>query len=589
MAESKKTEEILQGVAASPGVAHGEVFVIHQKDLEISALELPEERVPAEIVRFEQTLLDTRKEILKVRAEVAERLGEGEALIFDAHLMVLDDAALIQETIHMVEQTRLNAEHCYHQVAERYIEAFSALGDEYIKERMADIRDVTRRVLTNLLGQQAQNLYELTAERIVASEDVAPSDAAQLENSKVIGVVTDAGSRTSHAVIMARSLRIPAVVGLHDVTSRVHSGDYVLVDGYDGIVIINPGEETLFRYGQLKQERLTIQRTFEQSSLLPAKTTDGKTLKVLGNIGGPEECDSVLSNGGEGVGLYRTENLFLIGDKFPTEEEQFQAYRRAVEAIQPHPVVIRTLDMGGDKSISSFHFTEEETNPFMGFRAIRFCLEHTDVFKDQLRAILRASAFGDVRIMYPMISSVEELHMANTVLDEAREELRQRKAAFDDKTQIGSMIEIPSAAVIADLLAGECDFFSIGTNDLIQYLLAVDRVNDRIAHLYQPNHPAVIRILDQIISAAKRRKIKVGVCGEMAADPIYVPLLFGLGADDISATSTSLPEIKYMLRRMKFKDAQALARKVVALDDPEKIYMTLSKFYADLMGDIIHG
>lgn len=583
---NNKQEEIVQGVAASPGVAHGEVFVIHQRDLEIPVLELESTYIPREIERFERTLFETRKEILRVRNEVAERLGEGEAKIFDAHLLVLEDTALIDETIRQVEETHYNVEHCYSEVAQRYIDVFAALDDEYIKERMTDIRDVTRRVLQNLLGQTAQNLYEMTSERVVASEDVSPSDAAQLEGSKVIAVVTDAGSRTSHAVIMARSLKIPAVVGLHDITKRLSSGDYVLVDGYDGTVIINPGEKTLFRYGKLKQERLNIQKAFEKNSLLPATTLDGKTLKVFGNIGGPEECPAVLGNGGGGVGLYRTEAMFIGSDRFPSEEEQFQAYRRVVEAMQPNPVIIRTLDLGGDKMVSSFHFTQEEENPFMGFRAIRFCLEHRDIFKDQLRAILRASAFGDVRIMYPMISSVEELIQANRILEEAREELRNRHAAFDEKVQVGSMIEIPSAVIVADLLAEHCDFFSVGTNDLIQYLLAVDRVNDRIAHLYQPNHPAVVRMLSHLMEAAQAKKIPVGVCGEMAADPIYVPLLYGLGADSISVTPTSLPEVKYLLRRMKFKDAQALAKKVAKLTDPEAIYMTLSSFYAQLMGDL---
>lgn len=583
---TNKKEEVLQGVAASPGVAHGEVFVIHQRDLEIPVLELEPAYIPREIERFERTLFETRKEILRVRNEVAERLGEGEAKIFDAHLLVLEDTALIDETIRQIEETHHNVEHCYAQVAQHYIEVFAALDDEYIKERMTDIRDVTRRVLQNLLGQTAQNLYELTSERIVASEDVSPSDAAQLEGSKVIGVVTDAGSRTSHAVIMARSLKIPAVVGLHDVTKRLNSGDYVLVDGYDGTVIINPGEETLFRYGKLKQERQNIQKAFEKNSLLPATTLDGKTLKVYGNIGGPEECSGVLGNGGAGVGLYRTESLFISRDKFPTEEEQFQVYRRAVEAMQPNPMIIRTLDLGGDKMVSSYQYAQEEENPFMGFRAIRFCLEHTDVFKDQLRAILRASAFGEVQIMYPMISSVEELLRANQVLEEAREELRNRHAAFDENIKIGSMIEIPGAALVADLLAEHCDFFSIGTNDLIQYLLAVDRVNDRIAHLYQPNHPAVVRTLERIMDVAREHKVPVGVCGEMAADPIYVPLLYGLGAESISVTPASLPEIKYLLRRMKLKEAQALAKKVARLSDPESIYMTLSAFYAKVMGDL---
>ncbi|WOO41398.1 phosphoenolpyruvate--protein phosphotransferase [Rubellicoccus peritrichatus] len=583
----QKAEKILRGVAASPGVAHGEVFVILQKEHDIPIFQVEDALHSQEVARFEEALSRTHHQIASVRNEVAKRLGEEEAKIFDAHLMVLEDKALIDEVISEMEDTGYNVEYCFRSVCERFIEAFSTLQDEYIRERVADIRDVEKRVLDNLLGETSNSLAEMAADRIIASEDIAPSDAAELEQARVLGIVTDAGSRTSHTVIMARSLSIPAVVGLHDVTQRLMTGDYIIVDGYEGLVIINPTEATLYRYGELKEERKNIQKVFRSSAQKPAETQDKHTLPVYANIGSLEDCDEIREAGGEGVGLFRTEALFMKADGFPTEEEQFQIYHQVAQRLNPLPVVIRTLDLGGDKYTSAMAFGDPESNPFMGFRAVRFCLEHQDVFKDQLRAILRASAFGNVRIMYPMISGVQELLQANAVLDEAKDELRERKAAFDENTKVGSMIEIPSAAVTADLLAQHCDFFSIGTNDLIQYLLAVDRVNDRIAHLYNPNHPAVLRTLAQIMEAGNKAKIPVGICGEMATDPLYVPLLFGLGAHEISATASALPEIKFMLRQIKLKDAQDLAKDVLNESEPDAIADMLETFYLNHMEHVV--
>lgn len=583
----QKTEKTLRGVAASPGVAHGEVFVILQKEHDIPIFQVEDALHSQEVARFEEALSRTHHQISSVRNEVAKRLGEEEAKIFDAHLMVLEDKALIEEVISEMEDTGYNVEYCFRSVCERFIDAFSSLEDEYIRERVSDIRDVEKRVLDNLLGETSTSIVEMAAERIIVSEDIAPSDAAELGQARVVGIVTDAGSRTSHAVIMARSLQIPAVVGLHDVTQRLATGDYILVDGYEGLVIINPTEETLYRYGELKEERQNIQKIFRSSAQKPAHTLDKHTLPVYANIGSLEDCEGIQAAGGEGVGLFRTESIFMKADGFPTEEEQFQIYHRVAQSLDPLPVVIRTLDLGGDKYTSAMAFGEPESNPFMGFRAIRFCLENQGVFKEQLRAILRASAFGNVRIMYPMISGVQELIEANAVLDEAKEELRQRKAAFDENTLIGSMIEIPSAAITADLLAKHCDFFSIGTNDLIQYLLAVDRVNDRIAHLYDPNHPAVLRTLFQIMESGRKANIPVSVCGEMATDPLYVPLLFGLGAHEISATASSLPEIKFLLRQIKLKDAQNLAKAVLEESEPEAIADKLEMFYLKHMEHVV--
>ncbi len=586
-----KKEVVLQGIAASPGVAHGPSFVFLQKELEIPLYQVDEVNRASEIKRFEAALMDTRGQISKVRQEVAAKLGEAEAQIFDAHLLVLDDRALIEETIEEQKETGFNIEYCFHAVAKRYIEAFGNIDDEYIKERVTDIRDVTKRLLQTLMGQSGSSLNRIGGPKVVVSEDLAPSDTASIEKGSVLAIVTDAGSRTSHAVIMARSLQVPAVVGLHDVTQKVENNETLLVDGYDGLVIINPSEQTLFRYGRIQQKRQTIQRVFEGVLALPSQTLDGRPFKLVANIAGPEDIEGVLKNGGEGVGLFRMEGVFIKGDKFPPEEEQFQIYRQVVESLKPRPVVIRTLDLGGDKRVSGLYFVENEANPFMGFRAIRFCLEHKELFKDQLRAILRASAFGKVRIMYPMISGVQELTQANQVLQEAKQELRARQQDFDPTVEIGSMIEIPSAAATADLLAEHCQFFSIGTNDLIQYMLAVDRVNDRIAHLYEPTHPAILRTIRSITETAKARNIKVSVCGEMAGDPLYVPLLLGLGADELSMAASILPEVKFFLRNIKMSEAEELAREALREAEPKVTYNRLRRFYNERMESVLkqHG
>lgn len=580
-------EMVLRGVAASPGVAHGRAFVLLQNELEIPRYEIAPAQVEKELARFSQARTQARGQIAQLRTEVAGRLGEDEARIFDAHMMVLEDKALIDETAAEIRESRANVEYCFKQVTNRFIEAFSSMNDEYLKERVTDIEDVARRVLRILLGQTAENIMGLIAERIIVSEDITPSDAAGLEKGKVLGVVTDSGSRTSHAVIMARSLNVPAVVGLHDASSRIHNDAYLLIDGYDGVVVINPSEDTLQRYGQLRDERQSIQRIFDESARERAVTLDNQPLSIGANIGGAEDCDSALHYGAEGVGLYRTEALFMAQDGFPLEEVQYQAYRAAAECFSPHPVIIRTLDLGGDKQVTAMAHIGREDNPFMGFRAIRFCLEHPHIFKEQLRAILRASAHGKVKIMYPMICSVSELVAANALLAEAKEELRARGIDFDDKIEVGTMIEIPAAITIADLLARHCQFFSVGTNDLIQYLLAVDRVNDRIAHLYDPAHPAVVRALAQIMKVANEHKVHIGVCGEMAADPLFVPLLFGLGADGISASAGALPEIKYLVRSMKLEDAKKMAACVVQESEPERIRTILNDFYEKHMSHVL--
>jgi phosphotransferase system enzyme I (PtsI) len=580
METSAKEELVVQGISASQGIAYGQIFLYEKSDVEVPFYQVDPNKRVAEIARFEQALLTTRQQIAKIQDEVEKNLGVDEARIFDAHLMVLEDQALIGETIREFEKTGRNIETCFNQVASRYIKAFDEIDDEYLRERAGDLRDVAQRVLQNLLGQAINNLSRLADKRVVVANDISPSDSASIDRSQALGIVTDTGSKTSHAVIVARSMRIPAVVGVRDLTKKAHNGDWAIVDGYEGIVVLNPSEQTLFRYGKIQIQKKSFEQRLLEASRQPAITLDGVPITLMANIEKVDETAQAKEFAAEGVGLFRTEYIYLNSARIPTEQEQFLAYKAVAEALAPHPVVIRTLDLGGDKPMASApELFPKEDNPFMGFRAIRFCLEHVNLFKDQLRAILLASSYGNVRIMYPMISGVEELARANAVLDECKAELKQRGQPFDEKISVGSMIEIPSAAVTSDLLARKCDFFSVGTNDLIQYMLAIDRVNDRIAHLYEPTHPAILRMLKHIVEQAHLANIKVAVCGEMAGDPVFAPLLLGLGVDELSMSSTLLPAVKYLVRAMKLSDAKALVEETLTLDDPKKIYAKFDEFY----------
>lgn len=580
--QKPKQELIVRGIAASQGISFGQIFVYIQTIIEVPVYEVEKDKRPAEIARLEQALMVTRQQIQKIMSEVEKNLGPDEARIFDAHLLVLEDQALVTETVRELEKTGTNIETCFNRIAQRYIKAFEEIDDEYLRERGCDIRDVAQRVLNNLLGRTGQNLGRLVEKRIVVANDISPSDAAGIDSSQALGIVTDSGSKTSHAVIVARSMKIPAVVGLRDFTTKVEPGDWVIVDGYEGLVILNPREATLFRYGQIQGQKKSYEQRLFEANRLPAVTLDGVKLTLRANIEKVDEVALVREYHAEGVGLFRTEFLYLGAPDAPTEEQQYAAYRELAEALAPAPVVIRTLDLGGDKPAQSqAHLFPKENNPFLGYRAIRFCLDQPDLFKQQLRAILRASAHGNVHLMYPMISGRDELARANAVLDECKAELGAEKVAFNKDIRVGSMIEIPSAAMTADLLARDCDFFSIGTNDLIQYLIAIDRVNDRIAHLYEPTHPAVLRTLRHVVVEAHRAKIKVSVCGEMAGDPMFTALLFGLGVDELSMTPPLLPAAKNILRNMKMSDARALAQMAMAMSSPKDINALCERFVSE--------
>ena len=574
-----KTETTVQGIPASQGIAYGQAFLYLQSDVEVPAYQVEPGKRMEEIARFEQAIVATRQQIQKIMSAVDKNLGADEAQIFDAHLLVIEDQALISETIREFETTGRNVETCFNKVSQRYIKAFAEIDDEYLRERAGDIRDVAQRVLQNLLGHSSQSLSQLVEKRVVVANDISPSDAAGIDSSQALGIVTDSGSKTSHAVIVARSMKVPAVVGVRDLTKQIQPGDWVLVDGYEGLVILNPTQQTLFRYGQIQLQKKGFEQRLMEANRRPAVTLDGVTVTLRANIEKVDESALVKEYIADGVGLFRTEFLYLNAGIIPSEEAQYQSYKAVAEALAPAPVVVRTLDLGGDKPMAGHaHLFPKEDNPFLGYRAIRFCLDHPDIFKSQLRAILRASAHGDIRLMYPMISGREELARANVVLAECKEELKSKKIAFNPKLQVGTMIEIPSAAVTADLLAKDCDFFSIGTNDLIQYLMAIDRVNDRIAHLYEPTHPAVIRMIKSVVDEAHKQKIKVSICGEMAGDAVYAPLLLGLGVDELSMTPPLIPAVKYLVRSMKLSDAQKLAADALELSSGREILNLCEEF-----------
>ena len=569
----------MQGIAASQGIAYGQIFVYLQSEVEIPSYQVDPDKRLDEISRFDKALLVTRQQIAKIQDEVEKSLGKNEALIFDAHLLVLEDQALISETIREFETTGKNIETCFDMVSKKYIAAFAEIDDEYLRERAGDIKDVAQRVLQNLLGQARSTLSRLVERRIVVANDLSPSDSAGIDKGSGLAIVTDSGSKTSHAVIVARSMQVPAVVGVRDLTKRVKTGDWALVDGYDGIVILNPSEQTLFRYGKIQSKKKSFEVLLLEANRQSSVTKDGVQVTLMANIERVEEVALVKEFYAQGVGLFRTEYLFLNSARIPSEQEQFLAYKAVVEGVAPNPVIIRTLDLGGDKPMASDPgLFPKEDNPFMGYRAIRFCLDNQHLFKDQLRAILMASKLGKVRLMYPMISGAEELARANAILEECKVELRGRGQAFDEAMEVGAMIEIPSAAATIDILEKQCDFFSVGTNDLIQYMLAIDRGNDRIAHLYEPAHPAVLRTLKRIVDDAHALDVPVSVCGEMAGDPVYAPLLLGLGVDALSMSPPAIPAVKFLVRAMKMSAAKALAQEVLGMTVAKDIYAKCQQF-----------
>ena len=573
-----KGEKVYRGIAVSAGVCRGKVVVLHHARHAIVRRDLPDDSVPQEIKRFEHALVRTRQQITEVQRRVADTMSSSEADIFDAHLLMLEDRVLIEEVIKLIREQKINADFAFHTAADRYIAVLEAVEDEYLRERAADLRDLATRVLDNLLNVKQQlDLRHLTETCILVGHDLSPSTTAQLDRNFVLGFVTDIGGKTSHTAILARSLDIPAVVGAQNISEELETGDYALLDGYNGTVIVNPTDQTLFEYGQLAKIKASLGEKLREIQSQPAVTLDGKIIHLSANIEDQQDVAAVLRHGAEGVGLFRTEFLFINRDKLPTEEQQYEVYRQVAEQLKPQPVIIRTLDLGGDKFSSQLQLAEE-MNPFLGWRAIRFCLAQPEVFRAQLRAILRASASGNVRMMYPMISGVDELNQANAHVEKCKAELRAEKIPFDEKMEIGAMIEIPSAALVSESLARRVSFFSIGTNDLIQYTLAADRTNEKVSHLYEPTHPSILRLIKMTVDAAHANGIWVGVCGEIGGDPVLAPLLIGLGVDELSAAPSAIDSVKYIIRRIKNEEALQLATFALQCESPSEIAARCQEF-----------
>ena len=574
-----------RGVGVSPGLAHGVIHVVRDDLDDVVRYQIEPPQIGNEIARFEAALVQTRVQILEMQQKIAEAIGAKDAAIFDAHLLVVEDRTLIDEVLRRLETEHCNVEWVFQEVASNYAETLSKIDDPYLRERALDIQDVTRRIVRNLQGKAPKTFLAAAEPHILVAHNLTPSDTAAMNRQFVLGIATDLGSRTSHTAIIVRSLNIPAVVGLHDATHKLENGQHVLLDGYTGLLIVDPTAETLSYYGEVELRKGLVAKELRRLRETTSTTSDGRHIVLSANIELPGDVDAVAENGAEGVGLYRTEFLFVNRDSLPSEEEQYQTYRQVAERVHPNPLIIRTFDLGGDKLAIGAVDIGDELNPFLGWRAIRFCLENIDIFKTQLRAILRAGEVGNVKLMFPMISGLEELRKAKQVLEECRREFGDGKIA---KMEVGAMIEIPSAAISADSLAREVDFFSIGTNDLIQYAIAVDRVNERIAHLYEPTHPAVLRLLKMIADAAHSNNIWVGVCGEMAADIALIPLLLGLGMDELSVGATSVPQVKMAVRSLAIPECRQLVDDVLQLQTPSEILgrclELATKRYGDLLG-----
>ncbi|WP_349346637.1 phosphoenolpyruvate--protein phosphotransferase [Priestia megaterium] len=561
------TKEI-QGIAASSGIAIAKAFRLENPELTVEKKSVTE--VEAEVARLEAALEKSKSELEIIREHARKELGDDKAEIFEAHLLVLSDPELINPIKDKITNENVNAEHALDEVAAMFINMFESMDNEYMKERATDIRDVTKRVLAHLLGVNVSNPSLISEEVVIIAEDLTPSDTAQLNRKFVKGFTTDIGGRTSHSAIMARSMEIPAVVGTKTVMEDIQNGVLVIVDGLDGEVIVDPSEETVKAYEKKAAEY--AEQKAEWAKLVNEKTVsaDDHHVELAANIGTPEDVKGVLENGGEGVGLYRTEFLYMGREDLPTEEEQFTSYKTVLERMEGKPVVVRTLDIGGDKELPYLNLPKE-MNPFLGFRAIRLCLEMQDMFRTQLRALLRASVYGNLKIMFPMIATVDEFRQAKAILLEEKAKLQQEGVQVSEDIEVGMMVEIPSSAVIADLFAKEVDFFSIGTNDLIQYTLAADRMNERVSYLYQPYNPAILRLVNMVIKAAHKEGKWVGMCGEMAGDEIAIPILLGLGLDEFSMSATSILKARSQIRQLSKADIEPHLDTILSMSSTEEV------------------
>ena len=572
--------KVLRGIPASGGVAIGKGFFLNRALPSSVQSAVSKEKVEEEATAFLRAVGRSKEQIRTIRDGIKDHSSEHNQIL-SVHLALLEDSMLVDQTLRLIRENQYKADWAFNKVLQNLMETFHRIEDQYLRERGHDLRQIGHRVLENLAGRPVDSISSIREPMIVIAHDLSPADTAQILKSPVLGFATDVGSRTSHTAITARTLGIPAVVGLEKVTDEYREAEEVILDGEEGVVILRPTPEKVREYQEKRKAYLLRIRELARFARLPTVTRDGKILRLHANIEFPEEADTALRRGAEGIGLYRTEFLFLNRKDLPSEEEHFQTYRRVAEKFPRHPVTIRTLDLGGDKFTSQIELADE-MNPAMGLRAIRFCLREKEVFKQQLRAILRASVYGKVQMMFPMISGLGELREAMAVVDEARAELRKKKIAYNKELPVGIMVEIPSAAIIADILAKEVDFFSIGTNDLIQYALAIDRVNEHVSYLYEPLHPAVLRLIRRIVAGAQDARIPVSMCGEMAGEPLYAYVLLGLGLDDLSMNSMSIPLVKRILRKSVAYEAKEFVGDLLLHGTAAEIEKILRKKLEDL-------
>lgn len=561
---------IYRGIAGSEGIAAGKAYVFINNQTDIDTETVSFEAINTELEKLNEGIELSRTQLMRLKDKVMQEVNESEAQIFEAHIMMLEDPEFTDAVRDAITSGSANAAYAVKKVADSYIAIFEQIEDDYMRARAADIKDVSGRLVKNILGISSWDLLSINSPVIIVAHDLTPSDTAMMNKNYVLGFTTDVGGSTSHTAIMARSLGIPAVLGLGDVSSRIQDGDYLIIDGSEGKIIINPDKDQLAEYEMKISQYKERREKLAEVAVHPAITIDGRRIEISCNIGTPEDIHGAAANGADGVGLFRTEFLYMNSNSLPSEEEQYEQYRKAAVMLQGKPLIIRTLDIGGDKKLPYLSIPEE-MNPFLGWRAIRICLERQDIFKTQLRAILRASSDGNILIMFPMISGIREVREAKKILEEVKEELRHENLQFDENIKVGIMVEIPSAAITADTIAKEVDFFSIGTNDLCQYALAVDRMNQKVSSLYQPLHPGILRLIKNVIDASHKHGKFTGMCGEMAGTEEACVILLGLGLDEFSMSAAAIPAIKNIVRNVTYKQAAEIASHVLELDTPEEV------------------
>lgn len=559
---------MIKGMNASPGIALGKALVLEHNEIIIEKKTI--ENIELEQKKLMDAIDKSKEELIKVKERALVELGAEKAEIFEAHLLVLQDPELVDSTLSKIKDEKVNADYALNEIKSMFVSMFESMDNEYMKERAADIKDVANRVLRHILNIKFIDLSALEDEVVLIANDLTPSDTATMNKKKVLGFLTNIGGRTSHTAIMARTLEIPAVVGLKNITRAVKDGDYVIFNGETGEVIVNPDENTINEYRDLKEKFEKEKKELESLKGQESKTLDSRHVELAGNIGTPNDVQGLINNDAEGVGLYRTEFLYMDRSDFPTEDEQYESYKAVLESMNPKPIVIRTLDIGGDKELSYLQM-DKEMNPFLGYRAIRLCLDRQDIFKTQLRALLRASVSGNLRIMFPMISSLEELLLAKEILESVKCDLDKEGISYSKNIEVGMMIEVPSAALISDILAKHVDFFSIGTNDLIQYTTAVDRMNEKIQNLYNQFNPAVLRLIKMVIDNGHKEGKWVGMCGEAAGDKRMIPILLGMGLDEFSMSPISILSARKLINSLKYKEMKEVAEKVVSMGTSKEI------------------